>query len=55
MCWHVHAGAMYSKLPYEVEAGTYDRVASLWFVVMVAIFQAGMHLYDLTALFDPPL
>ncbi|KAK9917341.1 hypothetical protein WJX75_003369 [Coccomyxa subellipsoidea] len=34
-------GAMYRKLPDEVDAGTYDRVASLWFVAMVVIFQAG--------------
>ena len=35
------AGVMYSKLPDEVNAGTYNRVASLWFVAMVVIFQAG--------------
>ena len=35
-------GAMYRKLPDEVDAGTYNRVASLWFVAMVVIFQAGM-------------
>ena len=38
------AGAMYAKLSYEVNAGTYDRVASLWFVAMVVIFEAGKNI-----------
>lgn len=43
-----HAGAMYSKLPNEVNAGIYNRVASLWFVSMVVIFQAGKTLNSMT-------
>ena len=35
---------MYSKLPSEVNAGIYNRVASLWFVAMVVIFQAGKNI-----------
>ena len=35
------AGAMYYRLPSDVTAGVYDRVASLWFVGMVVIFMSG--------------
>ena len=35
------AGAMYWRLPGDVTAGVYDRVASLWFVGMVVIFMSG--------------
>ncbi|CAL5229378.1 g12692 [Coccomyxa viridis] len=34
-------GAMYYRLPGDVSAGVYDRVASLWFVGMVVIFMSG--------------
>ena len=32
---------MYYRLPGDVSAGVYDRVASLWFVGMVVIFMSG--------------
>ena len=32
---------MYYRLPGDVTAGVYDRVASLWFVGMVVIFMSG--------------
>ena len=35
------AGAMYYRLPNDVTAGVYNRVASLWFVGMVVVFMSG--------------
>ena len=35
------AGAMYYRLPSDVTAGVYNRVASLWFVGMVVVFMSG--------------
>lgn len=38
---HMRAGAMYHRLAGTPADGEYNRVASLWFCAMVALFQSG--------------